>query len=454
MISVQNLLRPLNGSNYLLYFFLFGAFFLGSCSSSKDGSRSTRKNDSIISKNKENNRNIPVDTIQWTEIPEDDAPPIISELEPELNKKSSYNIALGLPFEAATYEPAESNDRFVQFYAGFQMALDVLEEENVKIELTTIDTEGREKILKEKLENLDVDLLIGPYERNCLTVAAEWAKDRKTPMVSPWVASNRIAEENPYYIQLRPGVRDHYDAIVKEVLMKYKPEQITILKRYDGKDDSKVKYIQDYAAALLGQSGGVPFKEFGVEEDSLILGETYMMDLIATEMPNVFISQNYLFEEDEYVYNTLRKLSAVKGDNEVVVYGMPIILEIDKINFSLYKLLNVNVARFRYIDPNSEDIKQFRAEFFGRYRALPSDEAYFGYDVGYFFGKALSKYGTQFQYFLDQEDNIKLLGSKYDIQKTYVGDKVSDDYKDVNFLANKYVDIVRFVNNKFEVVKK
>lgn len=455
MISVQNLLRQLNGSKYLL-FFLMGVIVLGSCSPSKKVINTTNRNDVSKSKNRDNNRKVPVDTVRWTEVPENEIPPIVSKDGPEIIKKSIYNIAVGLPFESASFTPEETSDRFVQFYAGLQMAMDVLESEGVNIDLTIIDTEGREKILKEKLENLknlDIDLLIGPYERNCLSLAAEWALEHKTPMVSPWVASNRITKENPFYIQLRPSVRDHYDAIVQEVLKKYDPDQVIVLKRYDGKDDAKVKYIQDYAAALLGKEDGVPFREFGIEEDSLIHGETYMMDLISTEKPSVFISQNYLFEEDEYVYNTLRKLSAVKGENEVFVYGMPIILDIDKINFSLYKLLNVNVARFRYIDTQSEDIKQFRTDFFARYKSLPSEEAYFGYDVGYFFGNALNKFGTQFNQFLDQEDDIPLLGSRYDIQKTFVDDVVSDDYKDVNFLANKYVEIVRFVNNRFEIVK-
>jgi hypothetical protein len=113
----------------------------------------------------------------------------------------------------------------------------------------------------------------------------------------------------------------------------------------------------------------------------------------------------------------------------------------------------VSVARFRYIDLYADDIKYFRTDFLKRYHTLPDDEAYFGYDVGYYFGKAINKYGIGFQNFLDQNQEISLLSSRYDIQKTFADDKVSDDFKDVNFLANKYVEIVKFIGDKFQVKK-
>jgi len=448
MISVLNHQLRLSGNRLGIILCLF-ALFMAACSGSKEAVRSTKSKGDEISRVNKRTRNNTVDTVRWSEVPEEMMPPIVSEDGPILEKKSSYNITIALPFEAAGFSAEDDNDRFIQFYAGFQMAMDNLKDEGASINVSSFDTEGREKILDQILDNLKTDLIIGPYERVCLKKTADWARENKTPMVSPWVASNRITNKNPYYIQLRPGVREHYNAIVEDVLQKYSPDQVVVLKRFDGADDSKVKYIQDYAAASLGKEDGLPFREFGIEEDSLILGETYMFDLFSKDKTTVFISQNYLFEEDEYVYNTIRKLSAAKGEREAVVYGMPLLIDLDKIDFSLYKLLNVHVARFRYIDTYAENIQQFKREFFQRFRSLPGDDAYFGYDVGYFFGKALMKYGKQFQFFVDQDEDLPLLGSRYDIQKKYPGETVSDDFSDIDYLSNQLVEIIQFADNRF-----
>ena len=456
MTSVLSHRQPLSGSNKVIVFILL-VFFIASCSTTTEVVRPER--DTTVTRDtRKRPADTKVDTVQWTEVDAEDFQPIEYDGTPRIEKESLYRAALLVPFNARNYnEGVNSSDeeRFIQFYAGARLGLDDLQKEGVSLVLDVYDTEGSEATLKSKLRNIDDDthLIIGPYERNLLRSAAQFAKDNEIPLVSPWQSSSRIAEENPFYLQLRPSLRDHYDKMVEAALRRFKAEQIIILKKEDGSDDNRVDYLQQVGKSLL-RTELDPFMEYPVNSDSLILGETYFMDLFSEESETVFLIQNYSFDDEDFVYNSLRKLSAAKGLRSATVYGLPILLDTEKIDFNLYKIMNVKVVRSRFVDPNSDSVKAFRKGFFDRYGALPSEEAYYGYDIISYFGNALKKFGKQFQFFLDQHSD-DLLQINFDIQKTYLeGGTVSDDFRDINYFINKHLDIIEFEENKFKVARR
>jgi hypothetical protein len=457
MTSAPSLLQQLSGNKLKILIILFIGSFLVSCSSSKEVVRPKRDTTST-KKKKRRSSTTKVDTVKWTEVSRDKYPPIVDDGKPKVNKESFYNAALLVPFNARNYnngDASDENERFIQFYAGVKLGLEKLKSEKINLTLDVLDTEESESKLRAKLRGLNdkTHIIIGPYDRDLIKEAASFAKRNRIPLVSPWQSSSKIANDNPYYIQLRPDLKDHYDKMVEEVLRKYRPEQIVVLKNENGDDDSRVKYIQDYASSIL-KSRIAPFKEFSVNEDSLILGEYYMTDLFDELNETVFLIQNYSFDDDDFVYNSLRKLSAAKGLRKATVYGLPLLLDTDRIDFNLYKILNVKVVRSRFVDVQQPDISQFKSTFLREYSALPTEEAYYGYDVIVYFGRALQKFGTEFQFYLDQNEE-DLLETSFDIQKTFSTDgRVSDDFRDINYFVNKHLDIIEFDQNRFKVAGK
>ena len=88
----------------------------------------------------------------------------------------------------------------------------------------------------------------------------------------------------------------------------------------------------------------------------------------------MFILPNWSFVDDEnFVYNAVRKLSGEKGLNDVVLYGMPILLESDKIKFEHYSNLNMRIARTSFLDREEIEVKEFRKEFYNKYQGFPSE---------------------------------------------------------------------------------
>ena len=83
------------------------------------------------------------------------------------------------------------------------------------------------------------------------------------------------------------------------------------------------------------------------------------------------------------------------------------------------------------------------------YGALPTEDAYEGFDLTLHAGRMLEKHGKEFVYYLDTEED-DLLQTSFQFRK--VG-KYSDDFTDYDYLENKKLYIVEFRDSKFQTAK-
>ena len=126
---------------------------------------------------------------------------------------------------------------------------------------------------------------------------------------------------------------------------------------------------------------------------------------------------------------------------------MPIMLESEKINFDYYNSLNMKVARSKFVDEEDGDVIRFKRDFVNKYGALPTDDAYEGYDNLMYIGRNIHEYGKNFQFFLNKDQGY-YLQAKYNVVPTRA-DSPDDLMEKINYFENKNVDIVEFKNNRF-----
>ena len=238
------------------------------------------------------------------------------------------------------------------------------------------------------------------------------------------------------------------DKIVRHVKENFSDEQVFLLGRKNRKDQSMMRYIQNVADALTRGSEEKPFQEFYVEEDSLLIGETAFDSIFYEDKTSVFILTNWSFVDDEqFVYNTVRKMSGEKGLNNVVLYGMPILLESDRVKFEHYTNLNMRIARTSYLDREAEEVKEFRKSYFEEYGGFPSEEVFKGFDMMMFVGRSLKNYGKKFQYFLDTYES-SLYQTEFEVLKVF--DKAKgDSFEDIQYFQNDHLYILEFTDNHF-----
>jgi len=451
MISVLNHLRLLSGNKIIALLVI--AFLISSCGGTDEAVRrpsktrttktkSTTKVTGVKKKNK-------VKEVEWTEAKDDEKPPIKNK------KRATYEkpeLIKELPFDASTYvNSAQKSDRFIQYYCGMLVATNILEKEGVNLNINVVDEKKRkfENILREEV-NGSTDAIVGPYSRKSLKVAAQFAKSKEIPLVSPWQASSKIAEKNPYYVQLRPNLDEHYYSIFEDVKKNFDKEQLHIVGRTTNiKDVKRIRKLQRMAKDVWGESDEDILSEQMLIQDSIDIGVTAFDSIFIGEKPLVFIIPNWSFEDENFIYGALRRLSVEKGMKEVIVYGMPIMMESEKINFDYYSSLNMRVARSKFVDERDYDVARFKRDFLNTYGALPTDDAYEGYDNLMFIGRNLNEYGKNFQYYLN-EDQGYYLQAGYKVEETRKDSK-SDEPREIDYFENKNVDIIEFKNNRFVI---
>jgi len=457
MISVPSLQQLLSGNSIvkLLLLFCF-SLFLVSCGGTKKGMSDAK----VLkpSKNKPQNSTTDrtakgaVDTIYWTEI--DRTKEYEEKIEDlELDKRPSYQVALLYPFGIEINDKEDVNrsksklGRIAQFYAGTQMALQQLNDEGVELDVLALDAEtGNFDSKLQQCKNADV--IIGPKQRGQLATTAQYGKNNEIPVVSPWLSSTKVAKDNPYYIQLKPSLKKHMIKIVDHVKSNFSDEQVFLLGRKTKKDLGMMKYIQRVADAKTKGSKTKPFKEYYLEEDSLIVGETAYDSIFFHDKTSVFILPNWSFVEDEqFVYNAVRKMSGEKGLNNVVLYGMPILLESDRVKFEHYNNLNMRICRTSYLDRTSPEVREFRQRYFAEYNGFPSEEVFKGFDMMMFIGRSLKNYGKKFQYFLDTYES-SLYQTEYEVLKVF-DKKKGDSFDDIQYFQNDHLYILEFKDNHF-----
>lgn len=458
MILVLNRLRLLSGNKILA--FLVVVVFLASCGGTdKAVKRSPRSNSTAKTtktKSSEVKKKSKVKEIEWTEAKDEKKPPIkvtknrtIGDI--EIIKESDYDVTYFIPFDASDYNNrANASDRFVQYYGGLLIATEILEREGVNLNINIVDEEKRkfENVLGESINN-NTDVIVGPYGRKNLKMAANYAKEREIPIVSPWQASNKVASENPYYVQLRPNLNEHYYSIFEDIKKNHSDlENVYMIGRQTNlKDVKRLKRLHKMSKDVWGPNKENHLQEFLVIQDSIDIGQTAFDSTFVENLENVVIIPNWSFEDEAFIYGALRRLSVEKGMAKITVYGMPIMLESEKINFDYYSSLNMRVARSKFVDEGDGDVARFKRDFVNKYGALPTDDAYEGYDNLMYIGRNLNEFGKNFQYFLGKDKGY-YLQAKYNVEPKRK-DSTDDSMKSINYFENKNVDIIEFKNNRF-----
>jgi hypothetical protein len=482
MISAPNLLLPLSGNKFVLS--LVVMFLLFACSSAKPVTKSQdvqvvkasvnksngkekvleKQNDENHVVTKETKANpssdirvkIKSDTVNWS-IPLSAKPPItiLEKKKAALKKgpefKEQYSVKLLIPLNSDVIgEPSQS--RFVHFYAGFLKALEVLDEEDVKLSVKVIDTEEGNYKVKEKINDIfedDVDLIIGPFERDDLKVLAEECRQRGIPLISPWQTSTKITYENPFYVQMKPNLKEHYLKLAENMLLNFQKGEVAIIGKNTKETNSWIKYFQDAAFNSKGISDF--FSTYFITNDSLSTGGTAFRRLYNNSKIKALILPNFSYNDEDFIYSCLRKLSAEKGQRQISLYGMPILYDSEKIEFDYYQSLQIKVVLSDFIDEDQNKIREFRRKYLDMYGEIPSADAFKGFDLMLYIGRNLYKYGRNFQNYL-QFEPTRYLQSNYDIRKAKSEDSIlGDDPQKFDFYENKHLDIIEFKGNKWQI---
>lgn len=507
MISVPNLQQPLNGNKW--FFILVAFLFLTSCELFKPVQTGAQQPAPGRTQPKPIDReldpiqgrkvfdpetgtyviiaNAPVekmDTIRWTSMPVirdqiitssaealTENPPIKSNEPVEIGKEvieddnenaiitskklNVYNVAIVLPFLSDRFSTnggglPQNSEWALGFYGGVRLALEDLERENIKLQISVVDDRASETYTPQLLNNRDIQnaqLIIGPYRREIARQLADYAKATDKILLSPYTTSDSVTARNPNYVQVNPSLQTHCQAITRHARQRYRPEQIVLLCRT--REEDRLEYFQQENALI---SKGINVKRFTkyVVPDNVELNSGQLSSLMRSDT-TVFIVPS--FSSESFIASFLRKLDLAKRENQtIVVYGMPQWMDYETIDFEYFERLNVHISTSSFFNPLSPDVQFFKRRFFDRYGSIAKEEAFLGYDVTFFGAKMLQKYGTKFQYFMEKEPT-QMLHTRFEFER--VINLPTNSYNTENLpiqrFENKYVNILHFEDYQFKL---
>ncbi|MFK7934478.1 MAG: ABC transporter substrate-binding protein [Saprospiraceae bacterium] len=373
---------------------------------------------------------------------------------------STYNVSVMLPFVTNRFNLSSANlpensDWAVHFYAGMQMAFDVLEQEGVSLNVTTVDTKGQpgevNNLLRTNSSLLNAHVILGPYRKENVKLVANFAKKEKKTMISPYSASTGVAVNNPNYIQVNPTLESHSAAIMQHARKKYRADQIVLIAKDGTPEVNRLNYFQQENFKIEGRTDLPKIKELLIKDDNIDLRETDLKPFINTATTTVFIIPS--FASEAYIGALMRKIYLEARYSPIVVYGMPQWQDFSSIDYDVFENLNLHISSSSFLDPYSVNVQDFKRRFFDRFGTAPEEQAFWGYDDMLYFGRMLKKHGTKFQYFLDADPGADYLHTRFNIQKELTPESMRPESKRevIQKFENRYVNILKFEQYFFQI---
>jgi ABC-type branched-subunit amino acid transport system substrate-binding protein len=456
-MSVQNLLQLLNGSKKLRPGCIVASLFLLFLFA-ENGFASSRMlcllPDTIPVSTDARTPKLRIDTVQWRDVT-DQMLPISDEMNTltdsivHSGQEKAYRIQFLIPFGAsALADPVSS--RFVHFYAGVLLAIDLLKEEGVSLKVKVTDVGEKDAVWKNNISGVfkdKPDIVVGPLEKDDIKLMMDSCINRKATLISPWYSFTRLPEENPYYIQLKPNLRAHFSRMVEETTARYQKGEVVIVGRKNKDTEAWIQYFQERAVGIAGVQNF--YNVYFANNDSISKGPTAFYRLFRNPDIKAIVLPNFSFSDEQWLYNVVRRLAAEKPIFPVTVYGMPVLYESEFIEADILSALNMCVITAEFVDDYDEGVKNFKRLYLETYGEIPAADAVRGYDLMVFIGRSLSRYGPLFQKAMENkafhglQSTYILRGPESDMSITA---KSSDSPL---FYDNTFLELIRFENNRW-----
>lgn len=318
------------------------------------------------------------------------------------NLERSKIITLLLPF--GTHKGADgANPNMMDFYAGAMVALYDFQKESGdrSYKLNVIDISdyptNSSLISSGVLDNSEI--VIGPIYGQNIAPIAKWGEANHIPVVSPLdPKSSYLAQNNGFLFQYPPANESTMERVLNQVLsdVKERGEAPYIIYEKGTNNSQLVRNSIDFLVTN------------GVTIDTLsysILEGRGIDAVMARQLDTATINSVMVLSESEaFVSDVLRNLLLVKGGNSKIgikLYGTPKWGSFEIVELSNLHDLNTHLALQYYIDYSSPQVKSFIENYNYTFHTDPSQYAYQGYDILYFFLNALHEWGREFPIYIE-----------------------------------------------------
>lgn len=349
-------------------------------------------------------------------------------------KKDTYNIALYAPLyldSVSSDMPTRSLPRYIlpglDFYEGAQLALDSLQAQGVKLNVTVYDSKNKQNIHSANLVN--TDLIIAAVGTPEIKDLSDIARKKEINLVSATYPNDAGVNDNPFFLITNSLLKTHGEALQRYLQEGYASKNILIIHR-DSPFEKRIAadLLEEYNKLQSGKKSKPREVIWNDSISDLNLSQYFLAD-----RPNLCIVTSLDETNAKYI---LRKLSTQTASYPIQVFGMPT-WDIMKFKEPEFKGIPIFYTS-PYFNDKTDAYSRYINDYWKRvYKSRPSDMAFKGFELTWYFVKQLSTNGVYFN--KDINDPNRKVFSNFNYQPIYL----KNDEKEPDYFENKNIYIIQ-----------
>jgi ABC-type branched-subunit amino acid transport system substrate-binding protein len=311
---------------------------------------------------------------------------------PKAAKKSSYNVAVLLPFEFddTSWQTIRKNQFVTDLYAGLRLAQDSLQREGHPVQLFAYDTGADTTQLKQVLalpELASMDMIIGPIYKSGSKLLARYAQQRQIICINPLSQDGDLVLDNGWHYLFEPSIATQAKQTAQFAFATFTSRTAAVLCE-DNKDENA--FAQAYKTAYEALGGKVQVLR---RVDSNV-EESLAASLVGVDLKTIghLVVASNARKVGPYV---LKQLQTQNARVPIITYASW--LDNQRVSLGQLDARDVYFIQPKYLDRMAPGVRRFRRLYMQQQHLPPSVFAFSGFELLYYFAQQLHQYGPAFQ---------------------------------------------------------
>lgn len=277
----------------------------------------------------------------------------------------------------------------LEFYNGVMMAIDTLNKEHSRVEISIYDTKQTHEslgTLLKKPELSNVGLMIAAITNTAeLKLFADQALTNHIPFISATYPNYVGVMQNPSFVLLNSSFPTHLEGLYRHMQRYYSSNTIIAVTRKGTTEN----YIKNYITDINKNTTSAPLKIKWINADGNNTSVSNLVANLDSTKKNIVFVASPLERFGLHVVKTL----SIKESYETTAIGMPTwdgIKELDKPDCKNVEI--VFSTPFLYYSQNLNLSSLINKRYKEKYYSRPSDMVFKGFETTYHFTKLLQKH--------------------------------------------------------------
>jgi hypothetical protein len=343
-------------------------------------------------------------------------------------------------FTGNSYRYARNFPRFIlqglDFVQGVQIALDSMPLPNTTMNVAIHDSKSASNnigklIADKKLDSLD--LIIGSVRDEDFLQLAGFALEKNIPFISATYPNDAGVAGNPFLVIVNSTLKAHCEAIYAYLLQSHGTDKILLCRKPGNQEDKVAGYFKK-----INEPDGKPLLNIQTINiaDSNFNAVKYKLD---STRKNIIIGASL----DEYfAFNLSAQIGSLNKTYPSTLIGMPNWETFKsfskKNNFTDYPVYFTSPYYNTKWDSRS---KMIQTVYLKKYKGVPSDFTYKGFETACLFIKLLAAYPNDFMNHLN--DSTSTIFTEYNFKPVFNNGNAKPDY-----FENKHLYFLKCTNGK------